>query len=253
MIVVDNASQDGSADLVAEEFPSVRLIRNAKNVGYAAGNNDAFEAAAGDFLLTLNPDTEFEDNTLQRSLELIEAHPQVGCLAVRLVGIDGQTQSSIRGFPTLLGLAGDLLGIRGGVFDSYRQRSFDYDLEQDAPQPMGTFLLFRREALAEIGLPRPFDEGFPIFFNEVDLLARMQAGGRWRCRYFPSLHIKHHGGMSTRQVRKNMIWESHRSLVRYLRKHTSKGWRQLGLLPFAAMIYGAAWVRARGYHAGFRP
>jgi GT2 family glycosyltransferase len=114
---------------------------------------------------------------------------------------------------------------------------------------MGTFLLFRREALPD---PKhPFDEGFPIFFNEVDLLFRMKSAG-WDCLYTPNAQIFHHGGESTKQVKKSMIWESHRSLVRYLRKHSGTVASRLGLPFVAAAIYAAAFVRAKGYHAGFR-
>jgi GT2 family glycosyltransferase len=118
---------------------------------------------------------------------------------------------------------------------------------------MGTVLLFRREALAAVGDPKhPFDEAFPIFFNEVDLLKRLSDAG-WPCLYTPRARILHHGGESTKLVRKSIIWESHRSLVRYLRKHGATGTRGLGLTLLLPIIYGAAFVRAKGYDAGFRP
>ncbi|MFQ3677951.1 MAG: hypothetical protein SNJ74_08410, partial [Fimbriimonadaceae bacterium] len=134
---------------------------------------------------------------------------------------------------------------------SYRLPAFDYSVGQPAPQPMGTFLLFKREALAAIGDPAaPFDLQFPIFFNEVDLLLRLERAG-WETWYEPAARVLHHGGASTRQVRKSMIWESHRSLLRFLRKHRL-------VTPWAYPVVGlAVWVgalvRARGYHAGFRP
>jgi GT2 family glycosyltransferase len=148
------------------------------------------------------------------------------------------------------GILGDLLNIK--AWDSYRMSRFDYDREQEAPQPMGTFLLFKREALASVGDSRqPFDEGFPIFFNEVDLLYRLRQKG-WKCIYTPRAKILHHGGESTKQVRKSMIWESHRSLVRYFQKHYGTGISRLGLPLLAALSYTAAFIRAKGYHAGFR-
>lgn len=256
VVVVDNASSDDSAGMVRSEFPGAILVASPKNTGYAAGNNLAFAAAQGDFLLTLNPDTEFVDDSLDRALAVLRAHPKMGCLGIRQVGVDGVTQRSVRGFPTVIGIVGDVTGLGarlGGALDSYRLSRFDYDREQPAPQPMGTFLLFRREALETIGDPRhPFDEGFPIFFNEVDLLYRLYRAG-WGCLYTPSAQILHHGGESTKQVRKNMIWESHRSLVRYMRKHHGTGLGRVGLPLLAAPIYAAAFIRARGYHAGFRP
>jgi len=256
VIVVDNASSDGSADMVRVEFPEVKLVASAKNTGYAAGNNLAFAQASGDWLLTLNPDTEFVDDSLDRAIGTLLANPSFGVLGIRQVGLDGHVQRSVRGFPTLAGIAGDVSGLGeklGGRWDSYRLSRFDYGQEQPAPQPMGTFLLFRRAALAAIGDPKhPFDEGFPIFFNEVDLLYRLDRAG-WPCLYTPRAQVLHHGGESTKQVRKSMIWESHRSLARYLRKHHGTGLAGVGLPFLTAALYAAAFVRARGYDAGFRP
>lgn len=256
VIVVDNASHDNSAQMVQEEFPSVTLIRPGRNTGYAGGNNLAFAAAKGDLLLTLNPDTEFVDDSLDLAAAILRAHPQAGALGVRQIGVDGDVQQSVRGFPSLRGIFGDMSGLGrrfGGALDDYRRARMDYDEEQWVAQPMGTFLLFRREALAAIGDPaKPFDEGFPIFFNEVDLLYRLHQGG-WKALYTPRAKILHHGGEGTKQVRKSMIWESHRSLVRYLRKHHGTGLARVGLPFLAAVIYTAAFLRARGYDAGFRP
>ncbi len=256
VVVVDNASADSSAEMVRREFPSVRLIASDKNLGYAAGNNLAFSEANGDFLLALNPDTEFVDASLDVALGVLRSLPDIGCLGVKQVGVGGEVQRSVRGFPTLLGIVGNVTGVDRffprGALGSYRLRSFDYDIEQPAPQPMGTFLMFREEALRSVGDPKkPFDEEFPIFFNEVDLLYRLHAAG-WRCLYTPRARILHHGGESTKQVRKSMIWESHRSLVRYLRKHRQAKASALALPFVAALVYLAAVVRARGYDRGFK-
>lgn len=256
VIVVDNASTDGSAEMVRNEFPEVILVASAKNTGYAAGNNLAFREASGDWLLTLNPDTEFVDDSLDRAIGILRMHPEAGCLGIRQVGVDGSVQSSVRGFPTMTGIFGDITGLgkaMGGALDSYRLSRFDYEREQRAPQPMGTFLLFRRKALEAVGDAKaPFDEGFPIFFNEVDLLYRLNKAG-WPCYYTPDAKILHYGGESTKQVRKSMIWESHRSLIRYMRKHHGTGLGRVGLPVLAALVSLAAFVRARGYDAGFRP
>ncbi len=256
VLVVDNHSTDGSAEMVAEDFPNVKLIASDTNSGYAAGNNAAFAQASGDWLLTLNPDTEFEDDSLQMAINELQAKKSYGALGVRQVGPDGEVQNSVRGFPTILGVMGALLKLDklkpNGVWGSYTLPNFNYKSQGPAPQPMGTFLLFRREALEALGDPsRPFDEDFPIFFNEVDLLKRLDEAG-WPCWYTPAAHVLHHHGSSTKQVKKSMIWESHKSLVRYFRKHA----RGLGRLPIplvAVASYAGAFVRARGYHAGFRP
>lgn len=244
VIVVDNASHDGSAEMVRTEFPEVILVEPGKNTGYAGGNNLAFGKASGEFLLTLNPDTEVYESTLDKAIEALRRHSDWGALGAKQIGPDGEVQRSIRGFPTRLTVIGEILG---GA-PEYRLPNFDYEVEQPAPQPMGTFLLFRREALEAIGsASAPYDEQFPIFFNEVDLLKRMHDKG-WIAGYSPSVQLLHHGGEGTKQVRKNMIWESHRSLIRYLRKHYPSFWN----IPLGILIWlGALW-RAKGVHAGFR-
>ncbi|MCG9896253.1 MAG: glycosyltransferase family 2 protein [Fimbriimonadaceae bacterium] len=255
-IVVDNDSGDGSAEMVETDHPEVRLIRSGGNLGYAAGNNLAFSAAQGDLLLTLNPDTEFIDDSLQRAIDGLRAHPEWGIVGIRLLWPDGRTQRQVRGFPTVWGVLGEALRIDrlrpDSVWASWSLPRFNHEETGPAPQPMGTFLLFRRTALEAVGSPkRPFDEAFPIFFNEVDLLKRLHDAGH-PCGLIAEAVCLHHHGSSTRQVRPAMIWESHRSLVRYLRKH-ERGPTRL-LLPLMAVLSStAALVRAKGFHAGFRP
>ena len=254
VIVVDNASTDGSAEMVRTKYTEVRLIEAGGNTGYAHGNNLAVAAAQGDYLLTLNPDTELYEDTLDEAVEAMGRHPKAGALGARQIFTDGSTQHSVRGFPSFWGIVGDVTGL-GKLFPasalgSYRLGSFDYDREQDAPQPMGTFLMFRAEAIRRANTPVPatFDESFPIFFNEVDLLYRLRQAG-WNAIYSPKVRILHHGGEGTKQRRKEMIWESHRSLVRYFQKHHPSPF-----LPFLKLlILAGAFVRAKGVYAGFRP
>jgi N-acetylglucosaminyl-diphospho-decaprenol L-rhamnosyltransferase len=251
-IVVDNSSSDAGAEMVRSEFPDVVLISSSVNVGYAAGNNLGFGQATGDYVLTLNPDTEINETTLDAALEVLRNDDRAGCVGVKQIGADGAVQASVRGFPTLLGIVGDILKIRRGRLDSYRLSRFDYSVTQIAPQPMGTFLIFKRSALAAIGDPlQPFDPRFPIFFNEVDLLYRLSQAG-FHCVYTPKASILHHGGESTKQVRPKMIWESHRSLLRFFSKHAASPLQRAAVAFITPGIYLAAWVRAKGYHAGFR-
>ncbi len=256
IIVVDNASTDGSADIVLEILPSAKLIRCERNTGYAGGNNIGIGHATGEYILTLNPDTELQPGTFDTALQVLLAQPKRGCVGIQLRGHQNEIQSSVRGFPTFWGIVGDVTKL-GQVFprsalNSYRLFGFDYEKDQVCAQPMGTFLLFRREALKEIGSDSaPFDEAFPIFFNEVDLLFRLKHAG-WDCYFTAKTFIRHLGGASTRQVKKSMIWESHRSLVRYLRKHYGTGLSGFGVSIIALLILAAAFVRARGYDAGFR-
>lgn len=256
VIVVDNDSADGSAEMVESDFPSVRLIRSGSNLGYAAGNNLAFAAACGEWLLTLNPDTEVVAGTLDTAVHELAVRPDCASLSVQFIGPDKNVQHSIRGFPTLWNIAGETTKIAKlfpqSKFSGYFLNSFNYSSESYAEQPMGTFILFRRQSLTQVGdITAPFDEQFPIFFNEVDLLYRLKEAG-WRCWYTPKTHILHHHGASTRQVKKSMVWESHKSLLRYLDKHHHGPTRLL--LPLVRIVVlTAAFVRAKGFHEGFRP
>ena len=99
IIVVDNASADGSAEMVAAEFPDVLLTASAANLGYAEGNNLALKRATGDALLLLNPDVVVHPESLTRAAEFAASHPKLGAFGCRLVGTDGETQPSLRSFP----------------------------------------------------------------------------------------------------------------------------------------------------------
>lgn len=249
IVVVDNASTDGSAEMVRQEFPTVILLEPGRNLGYAEGNNLAFDRSSGDLVLLLNPDVELLDDSIDRAVRRLRHESDVNILASRLLNEDGSTQASVRGFPSVLGLFGAWTGLGrrrpGGRFDSYFLTAFDYDVEGPAPQPMGTFLLFRR---SDLSAPL-MDPQFPIFFNEVDLLWRLRQSGQVP-RYDPKIRVRHFGGASTRQVKPMMVWESHRSLVRYLRKNATGATR--AWLPILALIiYGGAFVRTRTVHPGF--
>ncbi|MBA4293067.1 hypothetical protein C0431_08850 [bacterium] len=256
IIVVDNASSDGSAEMVKVDFPSVTLLAESTNHGYAKGNNLGLNLAKSEFIITLNPDTELPTDNLEKATRSLSSHPECGALSVKFIGPEGETQSSVRGFPTILGIIGQLTHLDQKLPDSpfanYSLPNFDYKKSQFAPQPMGTYLLFRRSILSKFTNPtQPFDEDFPIFFNEVDLLYRMNCAG-YKCWYDADLSIFHHHGASTKQRRKSMIWESHLSLIRYFKKHL-RGISRLALPLIAVASITAAFVRAKGYHAGFRP
>ncbi|MBV9852743.1 MAG: glycosyltransferase family 2 protein [Armatimonadetes bacterium] len=221
VIVVDNASDDGSAQMAATEFPQAVLIANANNTGYAEGNNQALARARGDVLLLLNPDVIVPPDALTRALAFLRARPDCGALGCRLIGPGGETQRSVRGFPGPLPVLWEFLGLsrlfpRSRVLGAYRMTYFDYDAAAEVDQPMGTFLMIPRPAFAQVG---PMDPQFPVFFNEVDWCWRAKRDYGWRIWYTPDAAITHYGGGSTRQVRPAMTRESHRSLLRFYDKH----------------------------------
>jgi len=231
VIVVDNASSDGSARMVSGEFVEVKLIANSENLQYARGNNQALQAARGEFLLLLNPDTEVRLHTLDRLLAFMRDHPDAGAAAPKLLNRDGSLQRSVRSFPTPAMLFFEATGLarlfpRSPRFGRYRMTFWDYDTVREVDQPMASALLLRRAALDQVGL---FDEQFPMFFNDVDLCYRLKAGG-WKVYFVPEAEVVHKVGGSTRQVRPRMIRSSHQGLLAFYRKHYR------GRIP--ALVYG---------------
>ena len=251
VIVVDNASGDGSAESAAANFPQVILIANAENAGYARGNNQALERAAGEYKLLLNPDVIVPPGALETAVRFMKTHADAGALGIRQVHPDGRLQPSVRGFPTPLAVLWELTGFsrffpQSKTFGAYRMTWFDYAQTVEVDQPMGTFLLIRARVLEEIGL---LDEAFPIFFNEVDWCLRCKRAG-WKIYFTPDAEIIHHGGASTAQVGAAMAWESRAGLLKFYAKH----YRAARFWPLRLLIAGAswphAWLTARNRRAG---
>jgi GT2 family glycosyltransferase len=240
VIVVDNASGDGSAEMVAGEFPEVRLFANKENRGYAAGNNQGIAAASGRNVMLLNSDTEVSREAVTRLEAFLGERPRCGAVAPMLVHPDGRPQSSLRGFPTPLALLGAVTGLArvapaGSALAGYQPRELPAG-PATVEQPMTSCLLLRGQALQEVGT---FDETFPVFFNDVDLCWRLREAG-WEIWFVPEAQVVHHGGASTRQVRMAMLWESHRGLHRYYHKH----YRTRLSAPVYGLVIAAIYVGA---------
>lgn len=223
VIVVDNASADASADMVAADFPEVRLLRNGRNDGYAIGNNLGAALARGEYLLLLNSDTEVEAGVLERLVVFLDEHPEHGACAPRLVHADGRVQLSCMAFPRL---------VTAVFFDTwfdrwfpgnreiprYFMRDFDHLSSRDVDQPPGAALLIRRDLWELVG---GFDPELWLFFNDVDLCRRIRELG-WRVAYRADVAILHHEGKSTSQFPGfGAIW--HKNRMAYYRK--TFGWR----------------------------
>ena len=222
IIVVDNASQDDSAAMVAREFPGVRLLESAENLGFAQGNNRAYQLARGEWIWLLNPDTEVLEGAAPILLNFLQDNPKVGAVASALIDArDGSIQRSCRTFPAPAALWAQAFGLaalfpRSRRFGFYKMGWWNYRDARAVEQPMASSLLLRREAIeASGGL---FDADFPIFFNDVDLCWRLWRAN-WEIWFEPRARVRHWGGASTRLVKPQMIAESHRSLRRFYLKH----------------------------------
>lgn len=258
VIVIDNASPDGSADMVRSEFPGAHLIANTDNKGYAEGNNQGIEIAHGRCLLLLNPDVKVKKGALDALIGFADDHPDAAAVGCRLVGEDGTVQRSLRSFPEPWGVLFEYTKLsklfpRSRRFASYRMTWFDYDRELEVDQPMGSCLLLSRRAIEQIGM---FDQEFPIFFNEVDWLYRARQSG-WRVWFTPAAEVIHAGGASTRQRKPAMVRESHRSMKLFYQKHYRRRiaalayWFIVGAISINSLL--ASWqasCRSRGQSRG---
>ena len=247
-VVVDNASSDGSADMVAEEFPEAVLVAGERNLGFAAASNIGLSRGLGRQLLLLNPDTEVKPGALRALLDFLDQHPRVACVGPSLLYGDGSPQHSVFRFPSvtmqfldLFPLHHRLLGTRlNGRYPLGRREPFPVD------HPLGACMLLRREALAHIGL---LDEGYFMYCEEVDWCWRAKKAG-WQVYCVPRAVVVHHAAQSTRQFAEAMFVQLYRSRFRMFEKHYPP-WRRAAAravirLGLARLALADAWAAARG-------
>jgi GT2 family glycosyltransferase len=248
VIVVENASTDGTAEMLRVEFPGVRLIENQQNLGFAAACNQGIAASDHPFVLLLNPDTLVTEAALQGLLNVMDTQPDVGACGPRILNSDGSPQASVRKFPTLRALACDELGLSTAFprirwLTGYRLSSWPLETTADVDQLGGSCLMLRRAALAQTGV---MDERFFMYFEEVDLCLRLRKAG-WRVLYIYNVTIIHAGGQSSKTDRDNSMRYRYRSLFSFYRKY-HPAW-QLAVLKLVVQV-GAA-LRAVAGQKGY--
>jgi GT2 family glycosyltransferase len=256
VLVVDNGSTDGSPEMVEREFTDrsapVRLRRSEVNLGFAAANNLAMEAARGRYLVLLNSDAWLHPGALRLAIQHMDGDSTIGVGGARLVGPQGEWQPSARAFPTLWhvfvvlsGLASRFPGSR--VFGAFDRTWASPDLPAEVDWVPGAFSIMRREALAQTGL---FDPQFYLYCEEVDLCRRIKAKG-FRVLYWPDVVVTHIGGESGRQLTtlkfsdsesQVVLWRMRATLL-YFRKH--HGFRVRGIRRLEDALHTLRWLRNR--------
>ena len=251
-IVVDNASADGSAEVVAQMAPSVTLIASPTNLGFAGGVNAGVAASTTPWALILNPDVQVTEIGVDRLLAGAARDDRVGAAGARLIDATGTTQAgfAVRRFPTLATLAVDLLLVDkvwpgNPVSSRYLAHDMDLTRTQDVEHPAAACLLVRREAFDAVG---GFDEGFhPAWFEDVDFCRRVHRAG-WRIRYVADAPMQHEGGVAMRTMGLGSFNEAwYRNMRRYVDRHLSMPARLVfrGLLV-AGMVLRALVSLVRG-------
>lgn len=241
VIVVDQESLDGSADMVEREFPAVRLIRQKPNIGFAAGNNLAYRHARGRYFLLLNSDTVVRPGWLTELVRYAEEHPRAGLIGPKLLNPDGSLQYSCRRFPTLA--AGlfrhtplEWLLPRNPFTGDYLMRDWDHNEPRCVDWLSGACLMARREMIEEIG---GLDERYFMYFEDVDWALRARKAG-WEVHYVPSPVVLHEIGRSSDRRPRRMIVMHHESAYRYFCEHSALGRNPLGRLLLAAGLAARA-------------
>jgi len=236
IVVVDNASTDGSAEEAAAAFPQARLIR-CENRGFAAGVNVGIRATSAPSVLVLNPDVEIVSGTLAELVRLAEARPRAGVIGPRILNPDGTVYPSGRTVPSLATAVGHaFLGPvwpRNPFTRRYHLADWDRTTERRVDWISGAAFLLRRRALEEVG---PLDERFFLYAEEVDLFTRLREAG-WEIVFTPSLEVVHEQGVSTGRSRRMHLIHAE-SVYRYFEKHHAHGWRR-ALLPLARLVLRA--------------
>lgn len=218
--VVDNASADGSAAMLAQDYPWVRVVANPDNRGFTRANNQGLALSRGRYVLFLNPDTELAPAALGQMLAYAEAQPQVGVIGPQLRYGDGSVQSSRRRFPTLATFFLESTVVqRWWPQNRVLSRYYVLDRPDDATSQVdwvvGACMLLRRAVLDQIG---GFDEGFFMYSEELDLCRRAVDAG-WQVVYLPAAVVTHYEGKSSEQVVAARHIRFHSSRVRYVRKY----------------------------------
>jgi len=239
VLTVDNASRDGSPEMVTSEFPHVRLLQAGKNLGFAAANNLAFQVAQGKYLVLLNSDAFLLPGALDRAIAHMEEHPGTGLAGGRLIGEDGSWQPSARQFPSLLN---DFMSFSGlahrfqkSRFWGRADRTWADPLEETGTDWVpGAFSIIRASVLEQVG---GFDDSFFLYYEEVDLCRRIKAAGH-AVRYLPDVGVVHLGGESSKSMENAVrsrvgaqlaLWRLRSGYLYYRKHHGGAAWRIMAL------------------------
>jgi hypothetical protein len=219
IIVVDSASSDGTAEMVSSEFPDVRLLAQAENVGFSRGNNIGIEASQGEFLFLLNPDTLMLAGCTDRLIDVLQSDAQAGLCGPQTLNADRSIQSSRRRFPTFWSSLFESTVLQPIAPRRVLRHFYASDLPDDEVSQVdwvqGSALLARRAVYEAIG---GLDEGFFMYSEELDWCRRAAVSG-WKCLYVGTAQLVHLGGQSSQQAPASTHINFQRSKLRYMKKY----------------------------------
>lgn len=240
--VVDNNSVDDSVRMVQEKFPEVQLIANQHNPGFSIANNQAIRQSAGEYILLLNPDTVVEEDTFEKCIAFMGAHPEAGGLGVRMIDGSGAfLPESKRGFPSPWVAFCKTVGLsrlfpKSRLFNHYHLGYLDEFETNEVEVLAGAFMFMRRSALDVVGL---LDEAFFMYGEDIDLSYRLIQSG-YKNYYFPGTTIIHYKGESTKKGSLNYVRAFYNAMIIFARKHFEGSKARV----FVFMLQVAIYLRA---------
>jgi GT2 family glycosyltransferase len=223
IVVVDNASSDGSAEMVKQIFPQVKLIENTENHGFAAANNQGMAIAQGRYVLLLNSDTVILDNAIAKTVAFADDHPDAAVVGCRVLNPDRTLQPTCFMFPSLLNMLLSTIYLnklfsKSRFFGRERMTWWHRNDEREVDVVTGCFMLVRQEAIKQVGM---MDERFFIYGEETDWCYRLKQAG-WRILFTPNAHIIHLGGASSKQIKSEMVLQLRASILLFFKKHKGR-------------------------------
>lgn len=229
-IVVDNASTDGSREMLAKEFPQVRTILNDSNKGFAAANNQGIKSASGRYILLLNSDTKIIDGSLQKTVAFMDSNMNASIVGCTLLNADGSLQPSCMGFPSVWNLFSEsfflyIIFRKTKLFGSYYMTFFDYDVTRKVDVVKGAFMMIRKEVFLKTGL---LDESYFMYTEETDFCYRARQHG-FDTFFFPSAQVVHYGGGSVESAL-SFLRQVHRTQFLFIKKHFTGFQKYAGIL-----------------------
>jgi GT2 family glycosyltransferase len=253
VIVVDNASTDGTPDAIRETYPEVKLIQNSENLGFAKANNIGMAKATSDILCLVNSDVVVRPGCLENMVEFMRANPSVGVLGPKMLSPTGGVGQSVNKFPTVWNYFCFALGLHflmpnSKVFGGYILAAYPYNKTEDVEVLTGWFWMIPRAALEQVG---GLDEQFFMYGEDLDWCYRFHQSG-WRLVFFAEAEALHYGAASSGQAPSRFYVEMIKANLQYFRKH--HGW--LGGVGFLAatsihellrvILYGVMYVSRQG-------
>ncbi len=240
LIVVDNASIDGSTDMLRAQYPQVRLVENSQNIGFARANNQGLAIARGRYYLLLNSDAFVNPGAIPAMVKFMDRQADAGACGCRLYYEDGGLQRSAYSFTTLWTelwqtLWLDRLFPRSKIFGKYHLTYWNMDDTRQVDSIMGAVMLLRAEAICQVGT---LDDRYFMYSEEMDLCYRLKKAG-WKVYYFPEASAIHIWGGSSQKVQTETTFlRLYHSRVRYFRKHYSRltTWLYKLLLAFGSLV-----------------